>query len=98
METRHEAFDYPNNNILMNGLTYEEDILKYNYEDVFKNDVFFKSSTGRVQLENFKTDIVYWGGMDPWESCESSLYELILANNDIFKITSIFVLVTYLLI
>lgn len=92
IETRHEAFDDPSNNILMNGLTYEEDILKYNYEDVFKNDVFFKSSTNRVQLEKFKTDIVYWGGMDPWESCENSLYQLVLAKSSILKIVIVGVL------
>jgi hypothetical protein len=98
MQTRHEVFDYPDNNMLMNGLTYEEEILRHNYEDVFTIDVFFKSSTGNVQLEKFQTDVVYWGGMDPWESCENSMYELVLARSNMLAVTSTLALIlTWLL-
>ena len=32
MENKNEVFDYPNNNILMFRVTYEEDLLKNNFD------------------------------------------------------------------
>lgn len=78
MKTKHEVFDYPSNNVLMWTVTYEEDLLKRNYEIVFNESIFFKGSN-TVKLDSFVTDVVYWGGMDPWESCEQSLYEISIA-------------------
>lgn len=65
MKRKHEVFDYPDNNVLMWTVTYEEDLLKKNYEIVFNENIFFKPSN-KVKLDEFVTDIVYWGGMDPW--------------------------------
>ena len=67
MKHKHDVFDYPNNNILMYRVTWEEDLLKDNYKVVMKDDIVFRASTDRVRLDQFKTDVVYWGGMDPWE-------------------------------
>ena len=85
MKTKHEVFDYPNNNVLMWTVTYEEDLLKKNYEIVFNESIFFKSSNN-VKLDNFVTDVVYWGGMDPWSSCEQSLYEIAIASEKIIVV------------
>lgn len=32
MENKNDVFDYPNNNILMFRVTYEEDLLRDNFE------------------------------------------------------------------
>lgn len=93
MENKDEVFHSPSSNILMTWVTYEEDILKYNYEDVFKNNIFFKASTKRVKLDEFETDVLYFGGMNPWVSCENSLYDLVLAGFDVMKWSYVFVIV-----
>ena len=92
MDNKDTVFQSPNSNILMTWVTYEEDILKYNYDSVFQNNVFFKASTKRVQLDEFETDILYFGGMNPWNSCEKSLYELIIASFEILKTTFVIML------
>ncbi len=79
MEHKHEVFDYPNNNILMYTVTWEEDLLRDNFKLVFNEDIFFPSSTDRVRLDKFKTDIPIYGGMDPWDSTTNSKYQLVLA-------------------
>jgi len=85
MASRQAAFYSPNNNILMQGLGFEEDYLKYYYNDVLKDTVFYRPTTQQVMLDQFKTDVVYYGGMNPWESCQNSLYELVLASSNIVK-------------
>lgn len=32
MDSKNEVFDYPNNNVLMFRVTYEEDLLKDNFD------------------------------------------------------------------
>ena len=85
MNNRHTVFHYPNSNILMDGVGFEEDYLKYYYQEVFKDTVFFRPTVQQVMLDQFKTDVVYYGGMDPWESVENSLYTLSVGSSDILK-------------
>lgn len=66
-------------------MTYEEDLLKKNYEIVFNENIFFKSAN-RVKLDEFVTDVVYWGGMDPWESCQQSLYQIAIAGSKLLTL------------
>lgn len=68
MKTKHTVFDYPDNNILMWRVTFEEDLLKKNYEIALNENIYFKASS-RIKLDEFVTDVLYWGGMDPWDSC-----------------------------
>ena len=94
METRRSAFYYPSNNILMlHGVGFEEDYLKYYYQEVFKDTVFYRAVSQQVMLDKFKTDVVYFGGMDPWESCQNSLYQLVLAGTGIVRAVVLAVLV-----
>ena len=86
MENRHKAFDNPDNNILMYGVGFEEDYLRYNYEDVLKDTVFFRPAVNTVRLETFETDVLYWGGMDPWQSVEQSLYQLVISGVGALKL------------
>ena len=75
---RHQAFTYPNNNLLTDGVNFEEDLLKFNYGEVFKDLVFFRPTNQQAGLDKFKTDVVYYGGMDPYDSIENTKYDLIL--------------------
>lgn len=74
MKNKHTVFDYPSNNILMWRVTYEEDFLNDNYELALQEKIIFRPSTKRVRLDEFKTDILYWGGMDPWDVCQNNGY------------------------
>ena len=77
---RSEVFYNPANNILMDGMTYEEGYMIDNYPEVMRDLVFFRAgSQQQVQLDKFKTDVVYFGGMDAFVPAENSKYELVLA-------------------
>ena len=86
MENRHKAFDDPDNNILMYLVGFEEDYLRYNFEDVLNDKIFFRPTTNTVKLENFETDVLYFGGMDPWQSVQESLYQLVISGVGIMKL------------
>lgn len=97
MKFREQVFYYPKNNILMDsGIGAPELFLEDNYDEVLRNTVFFKASTSQVMLDKFKTDIVYFGGMDPWESSESSLYQIVLAG--VNNIGIIYLILTVMMI
>ena len=35
-------FDFPNNNFLLDGVNFEEEILNFNFGEVFKDYVFYR--------------------------------------------------------
>jgi hypothetical protein len=83
---RDEVFYYSNNNILMDGLTYEENFLKDMYPEVLRDIVFFRAgSAQQVLLDKFKTDVVYYGGINPFVSIENSKYELYIASAPVLR-------------
>lgn len=83
---RLDVFYNPSNNILMDGMTFEESYLKDMYPEVMSDTVFFRAgSEQQVMLDKFKTDVVYYGGMDPFEAAQGSKYELVLASAPVFK-------------
>ena len=83
---RSEVFYNPANNLLMDGMTFEESYLKDMYPEVMGDTVFFRSgSQQQVSLDKFKTDVVYFGGMDPFIPGENSKYELVLASASLVK-------------
>lgn len=68
----------------MFSVTYEDDLLGENYS--FLNSISqFYTATSRTDLALFKTDIVYSGGMDAWESAETSQYPLFIAAGSLLK-------------
>lgn len=91
MDNKHSAFDYPDNNILMWHVTYEEDLLKENFKYVLDESVFFEAAN-TVKLDTFKTDVLYSGGMNPWESVDGSLYELAIAGVKLMSTISLVLL------
>ena len=82
---KEKVFSQPNNNILMYQLTYEDDVLDENHKFLQQVSKFFTATT-KTDLAHFKTDVLYIGGMNPWESCESSLYPLFLASVKVINI------------
>ena len=94
MENKHSAFDYPNNNILMWYVTYEEDLLRDNFEYVLDESIFFEAA-GNTKLNSFKTDVLYSGGMNPWKSSESSLYELAIAGESLLAIVGVLMFIIH---
>lgn len=78
---RHNMFRDPNNNVLCDGVLFEEDILRINYEgnkNEFENKIFFKTQTQNYFLEFFENDVVLFGGIDPWETVESNQFTFLL--------------------
>jgi hypothetical protein len=70
---RKEAFLYTSNNILMDGMTFEESYLQDITPEVLRDVVFFRSTASQqVMLDEFKSDVVYYGGMDPYLPIENS--------------------------
>ena len=45
MENKNKVFDSPKNNILLHGITYEEDVLEANFKDLRNVHLFFKASS-----------------------------------------------------
>ena len=74
---RHDAFYSPNENLLLDDVNGYELILEERYAGE-KSEVFFKAVGGDMKLDQFKTDIVYYGGINPWDNIRDSDYSLIL--------------------
>ena len=67
-------------------VTYEEDILEENFRRLKNIDKFFTSSVAGKGLDTFKTDVSFFGGMNPWESAEISKYPLEIASGLVMTI------------
>lgn len=87
---RHKVFQYPNNNLLCDGVNYEEDLLSFLYDNVFKDLVFVRPTNQQVFLDKFKTDIIYYGGFNPWDSTRDNTFQLIIKSVSIVKIAVVF--------
>lgn len=74
MENRHQSFKYPNNNIITDGVGFEENILKYNFGEVFKDEVFIRPVTQQVLLDKYNSQFLYYGGVDPSYSVEGNKF------------------------
>ena len=76
-------------------LTYEDDVLADNFKFLESVSKFF-TATNQTDLAKFKTDVVYFGGgMNPWDSCETSLYPLNIAGEIIMKALFLITLLTF---
>lgn len=85
MENRHSAFKYSSNNILMDGVGATEELLRANGVKIRKDTVFIRPAAQKVMLEQYPSDVVYYGGVNPWESAEKALYQLVINSGDIMK-------------
>lgn len=75
---RYMAFTYPNNNILCDGVNFEEEMLTFNYGEVFKDLVFFRPTEQQVYFDKYRSSIVYYGGMNPWGSVKENKFEMLV--------------------
>lgn len=88
MAERHLVFAYPNNNVFINSMGDVEDFLQKNLSLVYDDTIFFRPAAQKIMLDNFKSDVVYFGGVDPYESVEDALYQLILDSAIITKVVT----------
>lgn len=70
----------------MNTITYEEDLIKENFNFLKGVNKFFTATSTRVELDKFQTDILMSGGMDPWRTCDISDYPLYISYKFLIKI------------
>lgn len=74
---RKEVFKYSTNNILMDGMTFEESYLQDITPEVLRDVVFFRAGAEQqVMLDRFKSDVIFYGGMDPYLAIENSDFVL----------------------
>lgn len=89
IDNKDKVFHQPNNNILMFTVTYEEDILEENFRKLKNIDKFFTASVAGKGLDTFKTDVSFFGGMNPWESADISKYPLNIASSLLVNILTV---------
>jgi hypothetical protein len=76
---RQEAFAYSKNNILADGVSYEENFLVDMYPEVLRDLVFFRAVSGQsVLLDQYNTEITMYGGINILPSILNSKYELLI--------------------
>lgn len=73
---RHAAFAYPNNNLLVDSVIYEETYLLHNFEEATKDPVFLKPILQQVMLDKFDADFVYYGGVSAMVPAEANTFPL----------------------
>jgi hypothetical protein len=93
-ENKDNSFFDSDNNFLLGSIGYVEEIILENNEKASKDLVFFRATTSNVQLNKFKTDVLYTGGFNPFDSTEGSLYPLNLASSKIFNVMVLVGLIT----
>ena len=96
-ENKDKSFFDSDNNFLLGSLGYVEEFILENHDGPGEDLVFFRPTTSQIQLDKFKTDVVYNGGFNPFDSTESSLYPLYLSSVKIMTLGGIVVLMKLLL-
>lgn len=84
-ENKSDTFTEFNNNVLSENINFDEDFLtdKFKNED-FENYIFFESFNGAIHLDQYETDVVYFGGMNPFSENLKSKNSVYLYENSIF--------------
>ena len=76
-ENRNKAFDYPHNNILTDGVAYEENFLMDYYGEVLRDTVWFRPNIGQTSfLDQMKTEVTAYSGINPIPATVDSKYPL----------------------
>lgn len=75
-QNKDSLFEEPNNNLLMYWNTYEDSLIEFNFK-LAKNISEFFSAATNMNLSNFKMDVLYMGGADPWTSVHNAQYPLV---------------------
>ena len=64
----------------------------FNFKEILKDLVFFRPLQQQTMLEKFKTDIVYYGGVNPYLSIVDNDYEVNLEFANLVKLCQFLVL------
>ena len=83
---RKEVFYYPSRNNFIKDISHIEGFLKNNFKDAIETDIFIRSTNNNLTFDKMKTDVVYHGGIEPFDSVENSLYQIVLSGVDVFKV------------
>lgn len=79
---RLEAFEFPRNNLLADGVQYEENFLVDFYPEVLRDTVFYRAGAQQsVLLDQYDTVVTMIGGMDPIPSTVDSNFALTIFGN-----------------
>ncbi len=75
-ENRKKAFHKGDLNILMDGLEFEENYIKDFVEEAIEEVIFIKPVKTVSMLEEYESDVVFFGGFNPFDSIPGSKYPL----------------------
>ena len=74
---RLESFEYPRNNILMDGIQFEENFLIDMYGETLRDVVFYRPTAEQnVFLDQMATEVTSYGGMNPIPATLNAKFEL----------------------
>ena len=77
VENRSKAFEYPQNNILIDGIAFEENYLIEYYAEVLRDVVWFRPTIGQTAfLDQMKTEVTPYSGVNPIPATLESKFEL----------------------
>lgn len=76
---RKESFEYPKNNFLADGVTFEENFLMDMYAEILRDVVFFRAGAQQtVFLDQYETDISLYEGINIYPPLKGSRYPLVI--------------------
>ena len=72
-------FQNATQNVLCDGVQFEEDILTDNYfkyGNEFESSTLFHTHTLDMSMQNFSNDVVQYGGINPWDTVQNNGFRL----------------------
>lgn len=82
---KEQLFEDPGTNVLMGGMSYEEEYLMENLGNFAKEVVFFPPMSDEVDLKGFEIDVDISSGVNPYFSAEHSQFNIAIAGVEIMK-------------
>ncbi len=86
-----KSIDVINHNSLTDGVNLEEDLIRLNYQNSFDETIFFKPTTQKTMLGEFKSELIYFGGINPYHSTQDANYPLIINEQGIQKLLGLLI-------
>lgn len=87
-----EVYEDQSNHSLVSNVEELEEATELNYMKYgreFRNFVFFISNQHMPYLENYETNIIYFGGSNPFEIVDNNKYELEINSKSLFTVISL---------
>lgn len=81
---RSKGFIYPQNNILLDGVSFEENFILSYYRESFRDFVFVRAGgSQQTFLDLYRSEIVFYDGLDPFEVVQDVKYSLYLVQGGV---------------